>query len=150
MIKRLKKLNRALPELLAGILGYGLVVLGVGIFFAGDKLNFAIGLGIGIVCAVFMAYHMAATIEDSVSLKDEKLARNKSVAGATVRYGVVFAVFLAMMYFHIGSLVGAFLGIMGLKVSAYIMQSVFHTVKNDPKRMVPPEEQDEIPVKKGV
>ena len=65
-----------------------------------------------------------------------------------MRYAVVFIVFLLMMYFHIGSLVGAFLGIMGLKASAY-MQSVFHTVRNDPERMVPSEEQDEMPVKKS-
>ncbi len=140
MIKRLRKLNRALPNLLAGILGYALVVLGLGLIFAKDKLNFAVGLGVGTACAVFMAYHMAASIEDSVSLHDEKQARNKSVAGSVMRYAVVLAVFVAMMYFHFGSLVAAFFGVMGLKASAYL-QPLFHTVKNDPDKMVPPEDQ---------
>ena len=142
MIKRLKKLNRALPNLLAGIIGYGLIVFGAGLIFAPDKISFSTGLGIGIACAVFMAYHMAATIEDAVSLRDEKQARNKSVSGSVARFGIVLIVFFVMMYFKIGSLVAAFLGIMGLKVSAYI-QRLFHTVKNDPEKMVSAEEQDE-------
>jgi len=129
---------------MAGIVGYGLVVLGAGIIFARDKMDFAAGLGIGIACALFMAYHMAATIEDAVSLRDEKQARNKSVAGSVLRYGIVGIVFCGMMYFKLGSLLAAFFGLMGLKVSAYI-QPLLHTVKNDPDRMVPPEEQGEAP-----
>ena len=143
MIKRLRKLNRVLPELLAGILGYGLIVLGFGMFFSHDKLKFAVGLGTGIACSVFMAYHMAVSIEDAVSINDEKHAKNISVTGSVIRYAVVLAVFAVMLYFKAGSLIACFLGLMGLKVSAYL-QPFFHTVKNDPDRLVPPEEQDEL------
>jgi hypothetical protein len=46
---------------------------------------------------------------------DTKRLSIKSV----LRYLVVVLIFLVMMYFDLGNLISAFLGVLGLKVSAY-------------------------------
>ncbi len=124
MIKRISKLNEALPNLLISIAGYGLIALGLGLIFAQDKKSFAIGLVIGIVCAVFMAVHMAFTIDEAVSLGSAKRAQVKSVAGSVFRYAVVFMALATTAYFNIGDLPAAFIGVFALKVAAYVQPLV--------------------------
>ncbi len=51
----LRRINPVLPELLAGIGLYGLVVQFAGMWFAADQLQYALGLWIGIILAMGMA-----------------------------------------------------------------------------------------------
>ncbi len=119
MMKALKRKNEALPGLVMGIIGYGLVVLGIGIIFAPDRVQFASGLAIGLGCAIFMAVHIASVLNDALLPGGStRMLAAKSV----MRYIVVAAVFFAMTYFKLGNFIAAFIGIMGLKVSAYIQQ----------------------------
>ncbi|MBR1627732.1 MAG: hypothetical protein IJ679_00505 [Lachnospiraceae bacterium] len=119
-MKALKRMNEALPELVGGILGYGLVVFGAAILFVQDKMQFTIGLVCGIACAVFMAIHIAMVLNDSVLAGGGayKLLAAKSV----FRYLVVAAVFFLLAYLKVGDVIWAFVGAMGLKISAYIQQ----------------------------
>ena len=129
-IKALKRMNEALPGLVLGILGYGLVVFGAGFLFVGDRLMFAAGLWAGIGCAVFMAVHIASVLNDSVLYGGGayKLLAAKSV----FRYLVVAAVFFALARFHLGDVVWAFVGAMGLKFSAYLQQyRMSHRLRTD-------------------
>lgn len=120
-MKALKRMNDALLPLLGGIIGYGLVVFGIGIIFAPNRLQFTVGLIIGLVCAMGMAIHLAMVLYDSVSMgQSTRVLAAKSV----MRYIVVAVVFFLMMYFHVGDLIAAFIGIFGLKVSAYIQQFI--------------------------
>ena len=121
----LKRLNKALPGLLLGIIIYGLLFQVIGIWFVEERLLFSTGLWTGIACAVFMAVHMAVSIEDAVSLGTEDGAKKKTIASAMFRYVVVLAVFVIMLYFELGMLLPAFFGVLGLKVSAYL-QPVFY------------------------
>ena len=123
MIKALKRLNEALPGLLLGIAIYGLIVEFAGVWFVSDKLRYTSGLWIGIACAMGMGIHLAMVIEEAVRMGDTGTKRLsfKSV----LRYLVVVFVFFIMMYFHLGNLVSAFIGVLGLKVSAYV-QPVMH------------------------
>lgn len=116
-MKALKRLNEALPGLLIGILAYGVIVQLVGVWFVTDKIRYSSGLWIGVACATGMAIHLAMVIEEAVRTPEAGTKRLsvKSVA----RYLVVVAVITIMMYFHLGNLVSAFIGILGLKVSAY-------------------------------
>ena len=119
-MKALRRLNEALPDLVRGILGYGLVVFGIGIFVAPDKRQFAIGLAVGIGCAVFMAIHIASVLRSSLTAAGRS---NRYLAVKSVmRYLVVAAAFFIIAYFHLGDVIAAFIGVMGLKVSAYIQQ----------------------------
>ena len=116
-MKRIRRLNEALPGLLIGIVLYAVIVELVGVWFFEDKIRFTIGLIIGASCAIFMAINIAMVIEESVRIGEghEKLLAVKSV----LRYLVVVVVFMIMMLLNLGNLISAVIGVIGLKVSAY-------------------------------
>lgn len=112
----LRRLNKVLPELILGIILYGIILQITGVWFVSDKIRYSSGLWIGIGLACGMAVHMAVVIADAVSLES---AQGKLITQNLVRYAVVVAVFFFMMYFRLGNLITAFLGVMGLKAAAY-------------------------------
>ena len=66
MINEFRRLNAALPGLLAGILLYGGLAEIIGVWFAEDKLRYTTGLMIGIACALGMAVHLAVVLDETV------------------------------------------------------------------------------------
>lgn len=113
----LSRINKVLPELLIGIILYGILLQSTIVWFISDKLRYSTGLWIGILLACAMSIHLAIIIEDAVSLgKGSRVLAVKSV----LRYLIVAAVLFAMMVFHLGNLFSAFAGILGMKVSAYL------------------------------
>ena len=117
--KMLKRLNDALPELVAGIILYGIIIEAAGVWFAEDKLRFSTGLLTGIALAVGMAVNMAVVLRDAVELYGGEHAQAKIIAKSVLRYIVVVIVFFIMMKFHLGNLFAAFIGVLGLKIAAY-------------------------------
>ncbi len=120
--------------MLLGILIYGVLVEIIGIWFFSDKLLFTTGLLIGIACALGMAIHLAVVLEETVRTNNAapRLIKFKSV----LRYLVVVAVFFVMMQFHLGNLISAFIGVLGLKASAYaqpLLHKVIHLQKDENK-----------------
>lgn len=130
-MKALKRLNEALPGLVAGILLYGAAIELAGVWLAEDKLRYSVGLWIGIGCAVFMAVHIALVLEESARIGGDQSRRLS--AKSVLRYLIVVAVFLVMMKFELGNLLPAFIGVMGLKVSAYA-QPLMHKMKIKQKK----------------
>jgi hypothetical protein len=116
---RLSKINTALPSLLLGIIAFGIICQIIGLFFVKDKADYSIGLWIGVLTAIFMAFHMAICLNRSVVL-DEKGARATATRHNIIRYLVVVLVELVLVLTQVGNPLSAFLGIMGLKVSAYM------------------------------
>ena len=98
----LKRLNEALPGLVLGIIIYGILLQLTGIWLVDDKLRYSTGLWIGIGCALFMAIHMAMSIEDAVSIGTEDGAKKKTIASAMFRYMIVLIVLVVMCYFQSG------------------------------------------------
>jgi hypothetical protein len=47
-------------------------------------------------------------------------AKKKTIASAMFRYFVVLGIFVVMIYFNLGTLLPAFFGVLGLKISAYL------------------------------
>jgi hypothetical protein len=117
MIKALKRLNEALPGLLLGILIYGLLEEAIGIWFVSDKIRFTTGVLIGIGCAMGMGIHIAWILEESV--RTEGTATRKMAFYSALRYVCVVLIFFAMVYFNLGNFYAAFIGVFGLKISAY-------------------------------
>ena len=116
----LRRINEALPELILGIILYGLAVELIGVWFVADKLRYSTGLLIGIALAAGMAVNMAIVLEDAVGLVGQNHAQAKIIAKSILRYLIVVIVFFAMMKLKLGNLITAFLGVMGLKVAAYL------------------------------
>ena len=75
----LKILNDALPELVLGIIVYGIVVELAGVWFVTDKLRYTTGLVIGIALAVGMAVNMAIVLRDELKFMAESMHRQRSL-----------------------------------------------------------------------
>ena len=116
----LRRINEALPELILGIILYGLAVELIGVWFVADKLRYSTGLLIGIALAAGMAVNMAIVLADAVGLVGQNHAQAKIIAKSILRYLIVVIVFFVMMKLKLGNLITAFLGVMGLKVAAYL------------------------------
>lgn len=115
----LRRINPALPGLIAGILIYGLIVQLTGVWFVADKLGYSIGLWYGIAIGIGMAINLATVIYDAVTFDGEGNANKRVAAKSMLRYIVVAILFGILGYFEFGNLFTAFLGVMGLKISAY-------------------------------
>ena len=116
----LRRLNDALPGLVAGIVVYGLVIQFTGVWFVEDKAGYSIGLWYGIAIAIWMAINLAQVIFDSVTLDGGEKANRRIIAKSVLRYIVVVILFFILGYFNFGNLYTALLGVLGLKISAYL------------------------------
>ena len=116
----LRRLNDALPGLVAGIIIYGIVIQLTGVWFVEDKAGYSIGLWYGIAIAIWMAINLAQVIFDSVTLDGGEKANRRIIAKSVLRYIVVVILFFILGYFNFGNLFTALLGAMGLKISAYM------------------------------
>lgn len=115
----LKRINPSLPGLVAGIVIYGFFVQITGVWFVEDKLGYSIGLWYGIAIGIGMAINLATVIYDAVTFDGEANANKRVAAKSMLRYIVVAILFGILGYFEFGNLFTAFLGVMGLKFSAY-------------------------------
>ena len=113
----LKRINDALPGLVFGIVFYGIVVQLIGVWFVTDKISYSIGLWYGIAIAVGIAVNIATVIYDATAIYGQKDANRRIVAKSLLRY-IVVAVLLGL--FDFGNLIMAFVGMLGLKISAYL------------------------------
>lgn len=116
----LRRLNDALPGLVLGIIVYGIAAELAGVWFVTDRLWYTSGLFIGIALACGMAVNMAVVLQDAVDVYGESRAQAKIVLKSILRYLVVVVVFFAMMKWKLGNPISAFIGVLGLKVSAYL------------------------------
>lgn len=119
MRTRLRKINTALPGLLFGIILFGALCQIAGLFFIEDKTDYSIGLWTGVLTAIFMAFHMAVTLNSAVE-RDVKGAQAAATRQNIIRYLVVVIILGILMLTRIGNPLAAFAGIMGLKISAYL------------------------------
>lgn len=124
----LRRLNDALPGLILGIIVYGIIAELAGVWFVDDKIRYTTGLLIGIALACGMAVNMAVVLHDAVNIYGESQARAKIIAKSVFRYLVVVIVFFAMMKWKLGNPITAFIGVFGLKVSAYLQPVVYRVI----------------------
>lgn len=124
----LRRINDALPELVLGILIYGIIVELAGVWFVADKLRYSSGLLIGISLAVGMAINIAVVIRDAVEIYGEDGAKNRVIIKSVLRYLIVVVVFFMMMKYNLGNLFSAFIGVLGLKISAYLQPFTHRTI----------------------
>lgn len=119
MRTRLRKINTALPGLIAGILLFGILCQVLVIFLVEDKTGYSIGLWVGVLTAIFMAFHMAVTLNTVVE-RDEKGAQAAATRQNIIRYMIVVIILGILMLTKLGNPLAAFAGVMGLKISAYL------------------------------
>lgn len=115
-----------LCEMITGMFLFGILCEIIGVWFVKDKLSCSLGLFIGVIIAALMASHMAWTFETSID-KDGKTATGRVRFQALLRYFVVLGVFAVLMLTDFANPLAAFLGVMSLKVSAYL-QPLIHKI----------------------
>ena len=99
---------------------YGFIIQFTGVWFVEDKIGYSIGLWYGIAIGIGMAINLATVIYDAVTFDGEGNANKRVAAKSMLRYIVVAILFGILGYFEFGNLFTAFLGAMGLKISAYL------------------------------
>ena len=119
MREKIAGVNKTLLELIAGILIYGLLCQIIGLVFVEEKDAYSSGLWIGIVTAVAAALHMWHSLDVSLDY-DENTASKKMQTQSIIRYVVIVLVMGLTMINGLTNPLAAFLGIMGLKVAAYL------------------------------
>jgi len=115
----MRNINRTVWELLFGILLTGVILEILGVMIAGDKLYYSIGLLIGVILAVFMTFSISSSVQQAVD-RGEGGAKVKMISSYVIRTVVVLLVIILTGVMKLGSLVGLLLGVMTLKVAAYI------------------------------
>ena len=118
MKKRITQINRTLFELETGILIFG-VVCQVLILLIGNRPGYSLGLWIGIVTAVLGACHMWWSLDRALDLPEKAAVRSMSTHNI-IRYLVFVLVVGAAAVTRIANPLLIFLGIMSIKVSAYM------------------------------
>ncbi len=114
-----KNQDTLIKELIYGIIVFGVVAQTLLIVFS-DMLMFrTIGLWIGIMTASGMAIHMKRSIEDALDM-GEAGALTHIRKTYIIRVLVIAIIFCVVYFLKIGSVLTAFIGIMGLKISAYL------------------------------
>ena len=122
MNKKTKKIDETLLGLLIGIIIFAVISQIAGMFFVKSMLMYTIGLWIGIILALACAYHMWWSLDRNLSLNadNEGAARAFAIKQSMIRYVVILLVFLVICITDFAYPLSAFLGIMGLKVGAYL------------------------------
>lgn len=112
------KPNETLVELWIGSVAFACVVILASIWFVKEKVPFALGLGLGCLMSCYLAYHMARNIEKALDLEAgaERIMR----VSALLRYGLVILVLIVSYYMPYTNPIATFIGLMGLKVAAYL------------------------------
>ena len=111
-----------LIELLLGILLFEIVCELIGVFFVKNAVKYSAGLGIGAILACASAIHMFWSLRCNFAMNgnNEKGAQSYAIRNNMIRYILIFAVFLVVCMTDFVYPLATFLGIMGLKVGAYL------------------------------
>lgn len=119
MREKIAGINRTLIELLFGILVYGIICQITGVFFVNEKAAYSSGLWVGVITAAAAAVHMWWSIDRGLDY-DENTASKKIQAQSIIRYVGIVIIMGFTMVNGITNPLAAFLGVMGLKVAAYL------------------------------
>ncbi len=146
MIEKLRKVNRAVVELYVGIIFIGVLCQLIGIWFVQDKMLYTVALWLGIVLALVTVMHMYRTLDRALDMGAEA---TKAVTRANlVRYGCIVVVFGIVLLTGVLNPLITFMGLMSLKVAAYLQpfthklcNKFFHEVDPIPEPL--PEEEAE-------
>lgn len=138
VIEALRKRNRTLLEMQAGILFFGLVCQLIGSLIVREQMPYAVSLWFGLAFAFAASIHMYRTLDRA--LWCGKDASAIVVRGYLFRYVMVAAVAIILSLTEVLNPLVFFLGYMSLKVTAYL-QPITHKLCNRLFR-----EEDPIPL----
>lgn len=119
------KIDTTVKEMWIGILIWGILCELVMIWFVKDKAGCSLGLLIGCVLALAGVFHMWSVLDKALELGDG--AQKFMTAKSLIRYAVFVVCFGVIMVTKWANPLTAFLGLMGIKMAAYL-QPVIHRI----------------------
>ncbi len=135
VIKEKIKSNITLLEMWVGIVLFVIVCQVSIVWFVSDKSSFSIGLWLGGFVAILSTLHLSISLERALDF-DEGGAKKHMVIQNLVRYFVLIVFLGLLMITDFANPLSAFLGIMGIKMGAYLqpfIHKVFSKMKNKNK-----------------
>lgn len=132
-----EKISETCKQLIVGIIII-CIILGIGgsiiaHLVAGSVLSFALGVFLGAIIAILLAWHMDYSIANAMERDSEgatKYMRGKSV----IRFLIMAAVLLLALTFpRVFNIIGVLLGILALKFSAYLQPLTSKYINNKTK-----------------
>ena len=115
----LEESKKTLNRMLLGILLYAVPFCIIGVIVVDSKLSFFVGLILGCIIAAFNAIHLYKSLDYCLDLDPE--SAEKTMKKKTMFRFIIMlsAVGVAFCFPNVVNPVGLFLGMMGLKISAY-------------------------------
>lgn len=128
-IRRKRKYNPTMVELILGILLYGVVglVLILGLFslsvplekwFDDSIWQIILGYIFGIIFSVATIFHMTSSVETALEMGEYGALKHTRIS-YIIRMVALVAVFAIMIIFHMGNIFAMLFGLLSLKISAY-------------------------------
>ena len=111
--------DHTLFELSAGSILWGLLCQLAGVWFVADKAGYSLGLAIGTLLALLSGFHMWWSLDRALDCS-ENAASKMIVKYSIFRYLIIVIVLFLVMVSGFANPLSAFLGLIGLKVSAYL------------------------------
>ena len=122
-LKKKLKIDRTLSEMFLGIIIFGLLCQITVIWFVPQKLLYTSGLWTGILTACIYAYHLWWSIDRNMTVNadNERGASAFSLKHSVLRYAAVALILLGLWFMGGNTpMLAGFLGIMGIKIGAYL------------------------------
>lgn len=116
----MKKMNETLKDLIIGIVLCMVVVCIIGALVTDNKLSFIFGELLGSIIAIMLAIHLNASISRALDMNEEGAAKYTKKMAILRLIIMGCAVVVALTFPEIFNLIGTLLGILGLKISAYL------------------------------
>ncbi|MCM1568043.1 MAG: ATP synthase subunit I [Roseburia sp.] len=147
IIESLKKRNRTVLEMELGILFCGVLCQAAGALLATRQGDYAVSLWFGILLSVAALHHMYRTLDRALDL-GEGQAEKWIFRGYIIRYCVLVALIMAIIYTGVMNPLIVFMACMSLKVTAYLQpfthklcNKIFHETDPVPEPLVEEEKQ---------
>ena len=115
----MRRISDTVKEMLAGILGTGLLIAVIGLIFVPERIEFLIGLVLGLLVAVLMLFSMNYSIEVALEY-DEKGATAQYMKGFALRTLLFMIGFVGACFIGFWSMISYFIGAMCMKFAAYL------------------------------
>ena len=111
--------SETLLDLVFGCIIYSMLFELVGLLVVDNKGSYSLGLLIGTLASVGLSLSMYRSVEKAVTMTPAQASRSMTIA-SVLRMLVILAVAWLGMHFDWISFPGILIGILGLKVSAYL------------------------------
>lgn len=111
--------SETLLDLIVGCIIYSLVFELIGLLVVENKGAFSLGLLVGTMASIGLSLSMYRSVEKVVTMAPDRASRSMTLA-SILRMLVILAVAWLGMHFTWISFPGILIGILGLKISAYL------------------------------